>query len=265
MDALKKLEHFSLVSKVCTELQNHFGISDKTLAEFIISLHDESSGLQEFKEKLGEKGGGAFPESFVQNLDRLISTMKKRGPGLGAAAATAKFAVAQDSESAAAKSSPQQPKHERAKMFPGLSMADADSASVLEMALDADDGIDEFVERVNTSTARRGNHNDGYDDAAADEYGRRSSDRRRRYDDSEDRQRGRRNDRDDRDDSSRGRYDRRDRENLDETPEVGKIYKGFVTGIKDFGVFVRLTGCKRNREGKLSRTWISYSPPTPIC
>jgi len=34
-DELKKLEYLSLVSKVCTELDNHLGISDKDLGEFI--------------------------------------------------------------------------------------------------------------------------------------------------------------------------------------------------------------------------------------
>ena len=38
MDELKKLEHLSLVSKVCTELDNHYNMNDKDLAEFIIDL-----------------------------------------------------------------------------------------------------------------------------------------------------------------------------------------------------------------------------------
>lgn len=33
-DELKKLEYLSLVSKVCTELDNHLGISDKDLGMF---------------------------------------------------------------------------------------------------------------------------------------------------------------------------------------------------------------------------------------
>lgn len=32
-DELQKLEYLSLVSKVCTELDNHLGISDKDLGE----------------------------------------------------------------------------------------------------------------------------------------------------------------------------------------------------------------------------------------
>ncbi|OCT55285.1 hypothetical protein XELAEV_18003285mg [Xenopus laevis] len=33
MDELQKLEYLSLVSKVCTELDNHLGINDKDLGE----------------------------------------------------------------------------------------------------------------------------------------------------------------------------------------------------------------------------------------
>ena len=35
MDELKKLEHLSLVSKICTELENHLGINDKDLGELL--------------------------------------------------------------------------------------------------------------------------------------------------------------------------------------------------------------------------------------
>lgn len=31
MDEVEKLEHLSLVSKICTELENHLGLNDKDL------------------------------------------------------------------------------------------------------------------------------------------------------------------------------------------------------------------------------------------
>lgn len=34
MDELEKLEHLSLVSKICTELENHLGLNDKDLGKF---------------------------------------------------------------------------------------------------------------------------------------------------------------------------------------------------------------------------------------
>lgn len=33
MDEVQKLEHLSLVSKVCTELENHLGLDDKDLGK----------------------------------------------------------------------------------------------------------------------------------------------------------------------------------------------------------------------------------------
>lgn len=39
MDEVQKLEHLSLVSKVCTELENHLGMNDKDLGKFILILY----------------------------------------------------------------------------------------------------------------------------------------------------------------------------------------------------------------------------------
>lgn len=44
MEELRKLEHLSLVSKICTELDNHLGLADKDLAEFIIHLAEKHEG-----------------------------------------------------------------------------------------------------------------------------------------------------------------------------------------------------------------------------
>lgn len=68
------LEFLSLVAKITQEIDNHTGIRDKTLAEFVISLHDQSKALPEFKQKLKDVGAD-FPESFVENMDRLILNM----------------------------------------------------------------------------------------------------------------------------------------------------------------------------------------------
>ncbi|XP_077357992.1 ATP-dependent RNA helicase DHX8-like isoform X2 [Festucalex cinctus] len=75
LDALKRLEYLSLVSKVCTELENHLGISEKDLAEFIISLADKHSTFGEFKAAL-TKNGAEFTETLTTNLFRIIKTMQ---------------------------------------------------------------------------------------------------------------------------------------------------------------------------------------------
>lgn len=48
MEDLSKLRHLSLVSKICAELENHIGFSDKTLAEFIIEIANSSTNPKAF-------------------------------------------------------------------------------------------------------------------------------------------------------------------------------------------------------------------------
>ena len=56
MDELRRLEHLSLVSKVCTELDNHYSMNDKDLAEFIIDLATKNKTISKFKAALLENG-----------------------------------------------------------------------------------------------------------------------------------------------------------------------------------------------------------------
>ena len=71
MSALNKLAHLSLVNKVTTELENHIGIADKTLSEFIIDLagkHDEPRAFQ----KALEDAGAELSFDLVRNLLAII-------------------------------------------------------------------------------------------------------------------------------------------------------------------------------------------------
>lgn len=77
MDELKKLEYLSLVSKVCTELENHLGFNDKDLAEFIISIADKHDNYESFKKELIEKGS-EMTDSLMANLFRIIKYMRKK-------------------------------------------------------------------------------------------------------------------------------------------------------------------------------------------
>lgn len=75
MDDLQSLELLSLVSRVTTELQNHLGINDKTLAEFVIEQHVKCGGsFKEFKSSL-EAMGADFPQSLMESIDRLVLAM----------------------------------------------------------------------------------------------------------------------------------------------------------------------------------------------
>ncbi|XP_062299033.1 ATP-dependent RNA helicase DHX8-like [Scomber scombrus] len=75
LDEIQRLEYLSLVSKVCTELENHLGISEKDLAEFIISLAEKHPTFAQFKAVLTENGAD-FTDTLIGNLLRLIQTMR---------------------------------------------------------------------------------------------------------------------------------------------------------------------------------------------
>ena len=73
---IQNLQKLGLISKVCSELDNHLGFSDKTLAEFIIHIAGKHAEAVGFQKELSENGA-EFPLSFVENLMRIISTLTK--------------------------------------------------------------------------------------------------------------------------------------------------------------------------------------------
>lgn len=99
VDELEKLEYLSLVSKICTELENHLGLNDKdlgeyqpkrdsqaiitpfvamyTTAEFIIHLAEKNDTFETFKNVLKENEAD-FSDSLIANLLRIIQHMKPK-------------------------------------------------------------------------------------------------------------------------------------------------------------------------------------------
>ena len=69
------MEELSLISKICTELENHLGINDKVLAEFIIAQAEKHSSFEKFKASL-VKNGAQFPVSAPITQDRCDYTSK---------------------------------------------------------------------------------------------------------------------------------------------------------------------------------------------
>eukprot|EP00951_Prasinocladus_malaysianus_P013102 scaffold98434_cov41-Prasinocladus_malaysianus.AAC.1 len=55
----------------CIELENHLGIADKTLAEFIIDLSKGKESVKAFKKEL-DANGAEMPASFVETLFNII-------------------------------------------------------------------------------------------------------------------------------------------------------------------------------------------------
>jgi len=73
-ESVEQLQYISVVAKVCTELQNHVGINDKDLAEFITHLARKSKTPENFRSKL-QKNGADFAEGFCHTLYEMILRM----------------------------------------------------------------------------------------------------------------------------------------------------------------------------------------------
>ena len=78
-EELARLEELSLVSKICTELENHLGVGDKDLAEFIIALAGKHSSFDKFKTAL-VKNGADFPVCVYSWMCTCISIVLKTTP-----------------------------------------------------------------------------------------------------------------------------------------------------------------------------------------
>ena len=81
--ALNKLAHLSLVNKVTTELENHLGIADKTLSEFVIDLAGKHDDARSFQKAL-DAVGAELSFDLVRNLLEIIQRMRPGGKGGGA-------------------------------------------------------------------------------------------------------------------------------------------------------------------------------------
>ncbi|ETL28161.1 ATP-dependent helicase HrpA [Phytophthora nicotianae] len=255
---MEKLQELSLVSKVCQALENHLGMSDKTLAEFVIDLVRSSSSCAAFLASI-KKDELPLPPALAENLYRIVQTM-----------APLKMKQA---KSAAADSKSKSKRHQ-IRDDEQLTAADIAGAAIK-------DDEDDDKKPTKPSTERRNRESDGHSrnrdrSRERDRYGRdrsrgRDEDRGRRSrrsrsrsrpegrkrdrrDGERDRSRGRDRDRDDRygsrsrrDDRDRD-YDRRRRDDQPRELELYGIYDGRVTKVMDFGVFVELEGFSREKK-----------------
>ncbi|OAP62716.1 hypothetical protein AYL99_01943 [Fonsecaea erecta] len=283
MDDFTSLELLSLVSRVTSELQNHLGINDKTLAEFVIDQHEKCGGnLEKFKEILAGMGA-EFPNSLVESIDRLIKTMHPNYKKSQKQAAQGNGTSDMDELDAIGR---------KAKLFKGLAVPDRQPSWT-----DSEDDIAaQKANRANHSAeddtfalleGLAGNSKNGTNGAAGrnrkrsrspdrDDYARdreprrkywsrspspREEKRSRKYQDQsyEDRptgyrdryderrnghQKNRRRDYDEDDD-----FQRPPPREVDEYPVLYKVYDAVINGIKDFGAFASLQGVKGNVSG----------------
>ena len=268
MDDIESLELLSLVSKVTSELQNHLGINEKTLAEFVIDQHSKCSSTAEFKSQMEELGGD-FPLSLVESIDRLILTMhpKYKGKKNGVPA----------KESGQIRGGELDEVDKKTRIFKGLAMPDGDPNWDEEPLPDNGDKLGDMDDtfalleglagKVKTASASA---TDRKRSRSPDDDDERRLGKKNRY-----RSRSRSHSRDrygrkvngtnghHKNGESNGRswHQKRSRHHdddvfqrpptpeIDDAPKIFKVYDGVVTGVKDFGAFVNIQGIKGKVDG----------------
>jgi ATP-dependent RNA helicase DHX8/PRP22 len=230
-DDLFRLEELSLVSKVCTELENHLGVGEKDLAEFIISLAEKNKTLEKFRSAL-IKNGADFPESFVANLLRIIQTMKPKKQNTKG--------LVQRS-----KSVPKDSHNTKKEKFPGLCIPDdkhrAEDMLIEECFPERPTKVsgDHDRRKEGSSTERKGSHLQSDCETLKYRKGNRSKRQLRS---------GRSRSKSQSPEKSPLKK-RRHWEEKPSTPSVSEIYNGRVTSMMQFGCFVQLEEVRGRFEG----------------
>ncbi|KAG0165145.1 DEAH-box ATP-dependent RNA helicase prp22 [Apophysomyces sp. BC1034] len=216
---MDEFEQLSVVNKIVTELYNHIGIGEKSIAEFVLHLHDEADGsLPKFKKSLEQFD---LSDSFIENLDRIIKTMKPKKS----------FKHDESIE-------------EKTDHFPGLALQDDPNWQ------------EKRKEDINVADDMLAELEGLQDTRPKDEP--RGHSRRDRSPSPEDRFQRRRRSRSPRRRRSRSRSPRRSRApTVDDRPVIYKIYSGRITNIKDFGAFVQLDGVQGRVEGMVHVTQLA--------
>ncbi|KAG8446897.1 hypothetical protein GDO86_014375 [Hymenochirus boettgeri] len=239
-DELRKLEYLSLVSKVCTELDNHLGINDKDLAEFVIDIAEKANTFDTFKSAL-LKNGAEFTDSLVNNLLRLIQTM--RPPSIPS---TSKDTLIK----------PKSEKEKLKELFPALcrpnnpdirTMLDPEDVKVAKDALEELEALMQKEGKKKHSEKKR-SRSRSKERERKHKYS--SSSRDSRKSRHRNRSRSRSPIKEHHSEKTSGRWKEKHVDKPPpEEPSVGDIYNGKVTSIMQFGCFVQLEGLRKRWEG----------------
>lgn len=253
---LAKLQHLSLTSQICSELENHVDISDKTLAEFIIHLAEEAVDVNNFISKLTENGAD-FPLPFCRRMYSIVESMMPKKQN-GAA-----FDNGQQSGNNVSGES---------KKFPGLAIPNQPK---INLEVNTTDRVDSTKANRRSSENRNGVGNTDRNRDKDSDYRKRRSRSRSRERDRNRRRRSRSRDRSSSRWQSKSRTSDREaakfgyapvqkrpsdwtpsnsnsvlsRNTRPSSPQLYHIYDGEVTNMLDFGCFVSLSGFKPKREG----------------
>ncbi|GMI34637.1 hypothetical protein TrCOL_g13015 [Triparma columacea] len=240
LSAVERLQALSLISKVCEALDEHLGMSDKTLAEFIIDLAETSGTLEVFAGRLAENGveGRLVAETIYGYVDsmspKIARKRKKEEEALKARLAKAKKSADEGDGTAM--------KNEMQRQFPGLSAKNTKAVSLDESFRDYKESgslpppppsnVGETGRRAVSNlpswmTAADANIGGGADDASsAGDNGAA--------------------------DGSKSRWGKRKHSDITPSsasePALHQILKGTVTKLMDFGCFVNLSSDPNNSD-----------------
>lgn len=230
LNDLEKLEKLSLVSKVCTELENHLGLNDKDAAEYIIHLAEKNDTYDKFKKALVEVIGDSVPESFIANLLRIIQrmnpTMKK------------KEQLQQPSGALSGSNYKSMDVGMKKVLCPALALPDQ------KVKRDSDEEIKKDVEEKESSRKKDKKKKKKHRHSSSSSRSRSRSPKRRHRSRSRSRSRENRKHEDKHSQSSSSYEVKALLE-----PVVGDIYEGIVSSIMQFGCFVQLKDFRKKTEG----------------
>ncbi|KAK9907427.1 hypothetical protein WJX75_003407 [Coccomyxa subellipsoidea] len=252
MEQLKELQRLALVNKITTELENHLGISEKTLAEFIVELSKDKTSVKQFGQALVENGA-EMPGSLVETLWNIIQRLKPGGK-----AQNGKPAATGTGEKFSALALPDT--RERAKQLEeeiiaeGRAKAHKEAEPSNGRAPEREDQHRRDDEHKHDSSRRRRERSESPD------WDRHRDDRKRRQRHSRSRSPDRHRDRrrrspDER--KSRNLPPPPPRPSMPEKAEQYGVYRGRVTNVMDFGCFVEVQGIQQRCEGLVHLSNIS--------
>ncbi|PHJ23768.1 pre-mrna splicing factor rna, partial [Cystoisospora suis] len=92
---MEALERLSVISRITTELHNHWGLDDRDLAEFIVHLGEEASSLEDFSSQLKENGASVSSSlaiSLYTAIQKLSAKKKKKAVSSSSSSASGNVA-----------------------------------------------------------------------------------------------------------------------------------------------------------------------------
>lgn len=233
---ITELEKLSIISRICTELENNLGSGDRVLAEFMLDLYERSHGsLDEFKqnivretgedENLDEETIGGLPLKLITALFRVMDLLYPKTP---------KEVDGEHSEvpsvHALDKSDEIPPKFSVKEHEQEISNFRKQAGAIPALSL----GNSERIDKPKDYSDRR--------------RGRSRSPQQNRN--NHQRQRSPKND-----GSGLGRQ--RERNSPDPEPILYEVYEGRVTSMRNFGAFVQLEGVRGRIEGMVHISMIA--------